>query len=62
VARIGKCYRKTALQYLLAADTARDPAVRIALFNLARNESALTDYVERQHERSMEHHGEQDKN
>ena len=55
-------YRKKALQYLQAADTVRDPAVRIALRNLARNYFALADYIDRQHERGTEHHGEQDEN
>ena len=61
-AGMGEFYRKKALQYVQAADTVRDPAVRIALLNLARNYLALADYIDRQHERGAEHHGEQDEN
>ena len=36
---MGESYRKKAL-HLLAVDMVRDPAVRIVLFNLARNYGA----------------------
>jgi hypothetical protein len=57
---MGETYRKKTRYYLLAADEARDPAVRVELVNLARNYLALADYADRRHERGTADSGDQD--